>query len=85
MKDNLSLKNIKRRAKAPVNTFWKKVQLYAGGIALLTGSLLAAPMVLPAAVTTGLYIVTAMASTAVSMATLTTGDKKEADPNGEPK
>jgi len=84
MKDNLTIKNIKRRAKAPVNTFWKKVQLIGGAVALLTGGLLAAPITLPAAVATTLTILASVATTAVSVATITTGDKKD-DDDGEPK
>jgi len=78
--------NIAKRAKAPTPKFFKILRNIGLALLGISGSVMAAPVALPAAVVTaaGYIAVAGGVMSAVSQVTVQDSSKKEADDEGQP-
>lgn len=78
--------NIAKRAKAPTPKFFKILRTIGLALLGISGSVMAAPVALPAAVVTaaGYIAVAGGVMSAVSQVTVQDSSKKEADDEGQP-
>ena len=78
--------NIAKRAKAPTPKFFKILRTIGLALLGISGSVMAAPVALPAAVVTaaGYLAVAGGVMSAVSQVTVQDSSKKEADDEGQP-